>query len=187
MGRTPTPHDFAKRVEAGDNEVVGRAQLRRVGRWRFPVFELVQDEAVVARLGRLGWLRIYFWRGTRVELADGTRWQIKAVTIGGFICPLIVDASGRKVAMARGGTGIYGLSGRDYGYTLNPGHRRRYRANAVWVLRQHEEDLAMVTRRPPTFDATAPVHLGAVLMSLVLIEYGVPDDSRIGLPTIRWG
>jgi hypothetical protein len=186
MAPTALPHDSGWRLDADDHEVVGRTQLRRVGRRGFPVFELVHDETVLARLGRLGWLRIYLGRGCRVELADGTRWHIRAATIGGFVCPLVVDGAGRKVALARGGTGIYGLSGRDYGYTLNPGPKRR-RANTRWILRHHEEDIAVVTRRPPTLDAATSVHLGAVLLSMVLIKYGVPDDSRIGMPTIRWG
>lgn len=170
----------------GEHTLLGRAELRRVGGHRFPANEIVQEGEVVARLGPLGWLRIYLGRGSRVELADGTRWRIRSATIGGLICPLVVDAAGRKVALARGGTGIYGISGRDYGYTLNPGPKRR-RATSRWILRHHQDDIATVTRRPPALDATAPVHLGAVLLSLVLIKYGVPDDSRVGLPTIRWG
>lgn len=165
--------------------LVGRADLVRVARRRFPANQLIGGQEVVAELGKLGWLRIYLGRGVRVELADGTAWRIRAATIGGAVCPVVVDRDRRKVALGRGGRGTYGISGGDFGYSLNPGHRPR-RRDARWTLRHHERNVAVVTRRPLSFESVEPVHLGAVLLSVVLIKYGVPDDARPGLPQFRW-
>ncbi|MDH3731634.1 MAG: hypothetical protein OES13_11025 [Acidimicrobiia bacterium] len=184
MKHPPSQGDLSSRLGT-DHALLGHARLRRVGRWRFPVYELVSDDGVVALLGRMGWLRIFLRRGVRVELNDGARWRIRATTIAGFICPLIVDTAGGKIAVASGGTGVYRISGRDFGYSLNPGHHR-WRASARWTLRHHETDVGVVGRRPLVFDASEPVHIGAVLLSFVLIRYGVPDDARPGLPTFRW-
>jgi hypothetical protein len=165
--------------------VQGRTELRRIGRWRFPVHHLVQDDAVVARLGRFGWLRVFLGPGVRVELSDGSRWRIRATTIRGKVCPVVVDSERRRVAMAEKGNGTYGITGRDYGYALNPGHAPR-RATATWTVRYYEDLVGEVRRRPLRFEALEPVHIGAVLLSFVLMRYGLPDDMAPRLPAFRW-
>ena len=67
------------------HEMRGLAELRRVGRIRFPVFELVQDGVVLASMGRAGWFKLFFGRGRRIELADGSRWRLTALGAGGVI------------------------------------------------------------------------------------------------------
>ena len=173
------------RIETADHKLLGRAELVRIGRWRFPVYELATDEGVAARLDRIGWLRIYLGRGVRVELADGTIWRIRATTLRGAVVPVIVDAERRKVAVGERGVGNYGIAGRDYGYALNPGHAPR-RAGAEWIVRFYEDQVGTVRRRPLRFHAVEPVHLGAVLMSFVLMRYGVPGDVGPRLPAFRW-
>ena len=172
-------------LETAAHTMLGRAELRRVGRWRFPVHQLVQDGNVLALVGRLGWLRIFLGRGVRVELSDGTVWRIRATTLRGAVCPVIVDTELRRVAIAEAGVGNYGITGRDYGYALNPGHAPR-RASAVWTVRYYEDLVAQVRRKPAVFEALAPVHLGAVLMSFVLMRYGLPGDMAPRLPAFRW-
>ena len=170
---------------AATRTVTGVVHLRRVGFRRFPVNELTLGDEVVARLGHLGWLRLYMGRGVKVELADGTPWRLRSTVLGGMVSPVIANAERRKVALGTGGDGVYGVTGRDFGYSLNPGHRPRSR-DAVWLLRHHEVDVAELRRRPNRFEAFEPVHVGAVLISLVLLQYGVPDDHRASMPRFHW-
>jgi hypothetical protein len=166
--------------------VTGTVELRRIGFRRFPVNELTHDGAPIAELGHVGWLRIYLGRGVRVELDDGTRWRIRSTTSGGLVSPVVADERRRKVAMGTGRDGVYAVNVRDFAYSLNPGHRPR-RADAVWTLREHDTDVAAVGRKPLRCEAYEPVHLGAVLVSFVLVRYGVPDDYRATMPQFRWG
>ena len=64
------------------NRMVGRADVKRVGRWRFPVHELRQGHDVLARMGRGGCFTTYLGRGQRVELSNGDRWTIGAIGSG---------------------------------------------------------------------------------------------------------
>lgn len=171
---------------ASDHTLLGRAELRRIGWRRFPVNELRVEGETIARLGHLGWLRIYFGNGVAVRLEDGTPWRIRAATMGGFVCPLVVDKERRKVAVGRSGGRRYGISGRDFGYSLNPG-AKRWRSDAQWTLRHDEQNVATVSRKPLALETVEPVHIGAALLSLVLIRYGAPDDARPGLPSFHWG
>jgi hypothetical protein len=166
--------------------VTGAVELRRVGFRSFPVNEVVHRGSVIATTGHLGWLRIYLGRGAPVVLADGTKWRLRAATIGGMVCPVVADSQRRKIAVGSGADGIYGVNGRDFGYTLNPGHGRR-RPDAVWSLRHHETDVAAVRRRPLRMEAWEPVHVGAVLICFVLVRFGIPDDYRASMPRFRWG
>ena len=183
MHRTPPgPHAAPS---AADHTVLGTVELRRVGYWRYPVHELVQAGGVLATLGRMGWLGTYLGTGTPVELSDGTEWRIRSATIGGSVCPIVVDGERRKVAVGAAGVGNYGITGRDFGYVLNPGQRPR-RTDAVWTVRRHEDEIGLVGRRPPWFVAAEPVHIGAVLLSFLLMRYGLPDEARPRLPSFHW-
>ena len=173
------------RITAADHMLKGRAELVRIGRFRVPVYQLVSDGSVVATLGRIGWLRIYLGWGVRVEVDDGTHWRIRSTTVRGAVCPVIVDGERRKVSLGERGVGNYGIAGRDYGYALNPGHAPR-RATAEWILRYYEDQVSTVRRKPLRFEALEPVHLGAVLMSFVLMRYGLPGDVGPSLPAFRW-
>jgi hypothetical protein len=153
--------------------MVGSAQLRRVARWRFPVFELTQEGKVLASLGRSGWIKVFFGRGQRIVLADGSRWRIKSLGGGGSIGPAIFDASKRKVAISSVGVGGYGINGRDYGCVLYQAEKKRFTRANHWIIRHHDETLAVITRHPRTVEASQPVHLGAVLLSFALVRYGI--------------
>ena len=166
--------------------LVGRANMRRIGRWKFPVDELLQDEEVVARMGRMGWFRIYLGHGQRIELPDGVRWTVRSIGDRGTIRPLIVDSARRKIAIAGSSYGAYGINGKDYGCVLYPADKPRLGRANRWILRQHEDELAIINRYPLSVEALLPVHLGAVLLSFVLVRYGLPEDAAPRVPTFHW-
>lgn len=165
----------------------GDAVLRRVGRWRFPVHELVSNGEVLARLGRFGLWRIFFGRGVVVALADGTTWRLRSLGMAGAICPVIVDSEIRKVALAAPHFGGYGLNGPDWAYVMYPSEPRRLVRSNHWILRDHEENVGVVTRRPWRIETDTPLPIGAVIMGLALAVYAIPGESKLGVPAFRWG
>ena len=165
--------------------LAGTATLERVGRWRFPVFELTQGGEILASLGRPGWIRVLFGRGQRIELADGSRWRIKSVGAAGNIAPAIFDSDRRKIAISSVGVGNYGINGRDYGAVFYQAEGRRFGRANKWIIRRHDEELAVITRYPPSVEAAYPVHLGAVLVSFALIRYGILGESAPRL-ALNW-
>ena len=174
-------------VEISPHQLVGSAHVRRIGRWRFPAYELMQDGSTVAELGRMGWISIYFGSGQKIVLADGAQWTVRSLGGGGSFAPAVFDSSGRKIATSGAAFGAYGINGRDYSGVLYPADKPRFGRANRWILRQHEEELATITRYPLSVQAAVPVHLGAVLISFVLVRYGPPDDTTLGVPTFRWG
>ena len=190
MAASPTP---ASPVSSGPEwigaverrRLLGSATLRRVGRRRFPALELVQDDELIASLDRFGWVRIFLGRGQQIVLADGESWRLRSVEVAGDVCPVVVDSSARKVAIAAPGVGNYGINGKDYGYLLNPEDPRRMQRADTWKLHHFEDELATLTRRPLSIEAVRPVPLGAVFLSFALVRFGIPGESR--LPRMRWG
>lgn len=167
--------------------LVGVAAVHRVGRWRFPVYELKVDGLVLARLGRSGLWRIFFGRGQPIELADGSRWRLRSLGMAGAICPVIVDSETRKVALAAPHHGGYGLNGPDWAYVLYPSERHRFVRSNHWILREYEENVGVVTRTPWRIETTSPVPLGAVVLALSLAVYAIPGESKLEVPRVRWG
>lgn len=170
----------------GRHLLLGRARVHRVGWWGFPVHELRQEGERLAAMGHAGWFRIFFGRGQRVELTDGTRWLLCAVSAGSDIWPLIVDTSRRKVAVAASVHGTYGINTRDAAYVLYPAGSGRHDRRS-WRLRQFEDEVAALTRDPQVIDTIVPVPLGVVLLSFVLARYGLPSDSAAKVPAFTWG
>lgn len=164
----------------------GSAALRKVGLVRFPVYQLAVDDHVLGQLGRPGWWRIFFGRGQPIELADGRRWRLRAVGMAGAICPVIVDTDLKKVAQAIPGPGGYGLNGRDWAYVLSPWERHRFVRANQWILREHEREVALVTRSPWEIATTSPVPVGAAILALTLSLYSIPGESDLGVPRFRW-
>jgi len=166
--------------------LAGKATARRLRRWKFPAFELGQDGDVLAHMGRTGWIKVYLGSGQRVELPNGDRWTIRSIGIGGTFSPIIVDSSGRKVALAGMSHGSYGINGKDYSCVLAPVDKPMIGRANTWILRRFEDEIATITRYPLSVDASVPVHLGAVLMSFVLVRYGLPEESKPRIPAFRW-
>ena len=165
----------------------GEADVRRVSPWGFPSLALTSDGSTVALLGRMGYLRVYFGRGLRVELADGTRWRLTSFGTGGGIRPVIVDESGRKIATAGLNHGTYGINGRDYAYVFHPAEVPRFGRAHRWMLTDGNEVIATVSRSPMAIDVHRPIHLGAVLLSFLLVRVGLPEESAPRVPSFRWG
>jgi hypothetical protein len=130
--------------DSSSHHIVGRATVRRVGRWRYPVTVLTQDGNALLQMGRTGWLKIYLGRGQRVELADGDLWKIRAVGARGSMVPTIFDSAGRRIAIAGSSQGAYGINGRDFAYVLCPGEKLRLGRANNWILRHFEEEDASV-------------------------------------------
>ena len=99
---------------------------------------------------------------------------------------MIVDTDLKKVAQAIPGPGGYGLNGRDWAYALSPWERHRFVRANQWILREHEEELAVVTRSPWEITTTSPVPLGAAILALTLALYSIPGESDLGVPRFRW-
>jgi hypothetical protein len=164
----------------------GRARVQRHRRWKFPVFELEQGGEVLAHLGRTGWFTVYLGSGQRIALPNGDRWRIRSIATGGTFLPIIVDSIGRKVALAGVSHGSYGINGKDYSCVLAPAEDPTIGRANTWTLRRFEHELATITRYPLSVDASRPVHLGAVLMSFVLVRFGLPEESMPRIPAFRW-
>ena len=169
------------------NRMVGQAEVKRVGAWRFPVYELRQDDDVLAQMGRGGWFKTYLGRGQRVVLPSGDAWTIRAIGNGGFTLPIIVDGQRRRVTTAGMSHGTYGITGKDYACVLYPKEKTVFGRENKWILRQFDDELAIITRSPLSVFASHPVHLGAVLMSFFLIRYGLPEESAPRIPVFHWG
>jgi hypothetical protein len=146
----------------------------------------VGDDGVVALLGRMGWFRIYFGRGQRIELADGTKWTLTSIATGGAISPLIVDGSGRRVTLAGMRHGTYGINGRDYAAVLVPADASTFGRSNRWMLGDETGDLAVIQRSPLSVTAQRPVHLGAVLIALALVRFGLPEESSPRMAPFHW-
>ena len=160
-----------------DHYVQGTAAVARVGRVRFPVFELRQNGRVLASMGRSGLIKVMFGRGQRVELADGTVWRVKAMGIAGSICPAVFDADRRKIAISSLRDGKYGVNGRDFGCILFAADKPRFSRADQWIMREYETELAELTRYPSSIRADEPVHLGAAILSFALMKYGILGES----------
>ena len=167
--------------------MVGAARMHRVGVWSFPVHRLVQDGETLAALGRGSWLTVNLGRGQRIELRGGARWTLRSIGLGGTFTPMLVDEVGRRVATAGVSHGTYGINLRDTACVLVPADDAHGpgRANR-WILRRHEQELAVLTRYPTQVQARYPTHLGAVLMAFELIRHGLAEESMPRIPAFRW-
>lgn len=140
----------------------------------------------MARLGRFGLWRIFFGRGVRIVLADGTAWRLRSLGTAGAICPVIVDSDVRKVALAAPHHGGYGLNGADWAYVMYPSDPGRFLRSNEWILREYEENVGMITRTPWRIEAESPLPLGAAILALALAIYAIPGESKLGVPRFHW-
>ncbi|MDR9449723.1 MAG: hypothetical protein RI637_00780 [Acidimicrobiia bacterium] len=169
--------------------VLGPASIRRIGMLAHPVAVFESQDGspegkVLARLGRDGWFRVFFGRGRRVELPDGTAWRVAAIGAGGCIVPVVLCERGKLAVAAAHGTRSYGINGRDYAYNLYRQSRAGLR-HSTWSLREH--DTVLATFRLHSMFADHPVPLAAALLGFTLIKYGVPGEADSGVPQFRWG
>ena len=167
--------------------LTGTAQVRRIGLRSFPVYELVQGDAVLARMGRFGWFNIFLGSGQRIELANGSRWWVTSVGFRGTICPRVVNAQGQRVAVSSLAAKHYGINGKDYGYVLYPADAHWFGQSNAWVIGDRDAELARVLPHPMSIETVDPVPLSAVFLSFVLVRYGIPGERSPRVPALRWG
>ena len=184
--RPPTDAEPAKTSLRSDHRITGRAELRRVGWWSFPVYEIRHDGLPVARLGRGGWLTVHLGRGQRIELATGHDWRVTSAGGAGTFYPVIRDSVGRRVTTGGASGSTYGINGRDGSFLLYPGETRGVGRPNTWMIRHHDTVMAELTRYPAGIDAYEPLHLGIVIMAFVLVRHGLPDESMPRIPALRW-
>ena len=163
-------------------DVEGPIFLRRIGRSGFPTHELVAAGRTVARLGRDGPLRLFFGRGRRVQLVDGTDWRIKATSAGPYIVPIIKSRTGLIASSGPlGGHRCYGINGKEFGFVLIPLGRTRMLGQVGWLLRRHEDEVATIDTAQ-VMHTNEPVPIAAALMAFALIDHGIPGEAKL-MPT----
>ncbi|MDH3309053.1 MAG: hypothetical protein OEO77_16250, partial [Acidimicrobiia bacterium] len=110
--------------------------------------------------------------------ADGAEWRIKSMTSGRHIVPIITSPEGTiAISGPLHARRSYGINGRDYGLTLIPMGRTGFRSSGEWVLRRHEDPIAVIDDRARTVRADEPVALSAVVMAFTLITHGIPGEG----------
>lgn len=164
----------------------GQAEVRRAQLLGFPAHCLIQEGHPIASLGRYSFLSIYFGRGQRIELPDGRRWRLWAMGSGGSISPVVTNSEGLRVSQAGLRHRHYGINGRDYAYELIPGEAVRIGRSGLWTLTRHEDYIAHFTRRPRRVTVLEPVPLPAVLLSFVLMDFGIPGEHAPRIPKFTW-
>jgi len=164
----------------------GAATLERAGWIGFPIWRFAGEQGPIATLGRFSALNTFFLRGQRVELAGGRRLRITAVELGGMLRVVVADEHRRRLAMASAGTRNYAIDGLDFAFWLNPASGGRGRA-AAWDLHDSDGPAARFTRRPVVVSADRPIPVPAVLLGLLLVQFGIPGEGDLGVPTMRWG
>lgn len=168
------PSEYVQRME----HVVGSGSLHRLGYVRFPNHAFRDDDAGlnVALLGREGFLRVYFGRGRRVELADGTRWRIQATESGQQIAPVVTSSTGKLAMASLMGRRSYGIHGSDFAMTFFPVPGSDHRGSH-WSLWDTDQELA--TFGGQTIVAATPIPLAAALLCFTLQRYGIPGESKL--------
>jgi hypothetical protein len=187
--RGAEPNAAEARIEMQDrvarHQLVGNAEVRRIGWWRFPAHELISDGHRLALMGRAGWFKIFLGAGQRIELPDGSRWRLRSMAAGGDIVPIIVDSKGRKVALGGASHGAYGINTKDAAFVLYRAGMQR-RGRGMWALRHFDDEVAIVSRTKVSIRGAHSVPLGVVLLSFVLARYGLPSDSAPKMPAFTW-
>lgn len=164
----------------------GRVAIRRSRRWSFPAYQLLRQESLVASFGRYSMLNIYFGPGQRISLSDGTRWRLRAIGVGGAICPIVTDADGRRISQSGLMARHYGINTPGHAYGLIRAEQSVLGTVNRWIL-THEEDYVMhLTRRPREALIVAAVPLATVLLSFVLMDFGIPGEDAPRFSVFGW-
>jgi hypothetical protein len=169
-----------KPLHADARTISGSIRLSRVGWLRFPHYELTAEGRLVAELARDSSMWIFFGRGRRIRLADGTEWRVKAATSGRLIVPVIRSPEG-TVAFSGPlhSKRSYGITGKDFAYDVIPPGRVGLRGTGVWGLRRHERDIALIDVQRRAIDAAEPIPIAAALMAFTVLAHGTPGDADL--------
>ncbi len=160
--------------------ITGPVKLRRVAYFGFPKFEVAGADGMVAQLGRNSSLNIFFGRGRRVRLADGTELRIKSTTAARHIVPIVTCNTGTLVISGPlHAERSYGINGKDYAYTLTPLGRVGPQRARQWALRRLGETAATVDELDDSVHPVKPIPVPVVLMAYVLISHGIPGEADL--------
>ncbi len=176
-----SPTAAAKRFGA-QPIVYGSARVTRAERGAALPYQVDVGDQVVAGMGWYSWLGIYLGRGQRIEFPSGTRWRLRAMGHARYICPVIVDTAGGKVALATPGADNYNINGRTWAFVLNPADAAGRGRSKSWSLRERETEVALVMRKPRAATCWEPTPLAAVLLSIVVAQMGIPGERELQLP-----
>ena len=125
---------------------------------------------------------MFFGRGRRVQLVDGTEWRIKAMTAGPYIVPIIKARTGIVATSGPlGGRRCYGINGKHFGFVLVPLGPIRLLGQVAWLIRRHEDEVATIDAAH-VMNANEPVPIAAALMAFTLIDHGIPGEAKL-MPT----
>lgn len=170
----------------GSKLMVGEAWLRRVGAFRFPVWDLVNEEETLARLGRISWWSIYFGFGQKVQLGDGSVWKVRSVESNGMVSALVVNSAGLKVALGSTGASGYLIVGKDFSYKLIPLRSHTIMTPNEWILSSGDAICARLQRHPLRITALAPIPVAAAVISIALVRVGIPGDKKMAFSSVSW-
>ncbi len=167
-------------------DVSGRLLLTPRGGLGFPWATLDGPDGLLAEVGRFSFLNLFFLRGQRILLPDGRTWRLKGVPWHRFVCPMLLDAHGVKLATSAPGHGSYAVTCRDRGFSFIPAEKRPGRPR-LWELVEFGEPVASIRRNPYLADVTVPVPLPAVLMGFSLAAFGVMGEKDLLPSRFSWG
>ena len=161
----------------------GPATLRRIGFFRFPMFELAGAAGPIAHLARDSSMSIFFGRGRRVRLPDGTELRIKATASGPHIVPIVTcDTGTLAVSGPLFADRSYGINGKDYAYFLSPLGKVGLRRTGSWVSRRHELEVAFIDDSKHMIDPSEPLPVAVILLVFTLIAHGIPGEANLMPP-----
>lgn len=167
-------------MEESTAYLTGSGRFRHVSRFGFPTDEFVGEDGPLAQLGRDGSMRIFFGKGRRIRLTDGTEWRIKAATSGRHIVPVIESATGTlAISSPLFAKRSYGINGRGYGLALVPLGKIGIRTPGLWVLRRHEEEVAAIDYHERQIHAPGPIAVAAAILAFTLITHGIPGEADL--------
>ncbi len=73
----------------------------------------------------------------------------------------------------------YGINGKDYGYTLIPVQKGGFRTPRMWMLQQHQTEIAVIDDHKRVIDAHKPIPIAAALLAFTLIVHGIPGEADL--------
>lgn len=168
-------------------DVHGRLLLTPRGGLGFPWATLDGPDGTLAEVGRYSAVNLFLLRGQRIRLPDGKTWRLKGVSWHQFVCPMLVDADGTKLATSAPGHGNhnYAVTCRDRGFSFIPTEKRPGRPR-LWELVEFGEPIASIRRNPYEADIDVPIPLPAVLMGFALAAFGVMGEKDLVPSSTSW-
>lgn len=158
-------------------DVCGSYRLEQRPGFGFPWADLIGDDGVVASIGRFSAINTFLLRGQRIEV-EGERWRMKGLGWYRMVVPVLVDASGSRLAQAAAGPKDYAITCRDSAFSLIPTEKRAGRPR-TWQLLSFNEPIADVRRNPYVAEVAEPVPLPALLISFTLATLGCMGEKEL--------